>query len=235
MGAAPIITIDGPGGSGKGTIAHLIARRLDWHLLDSGALYRVLGLYATRLGVDLDDQARLTELARELPVAFVVDKDQGQRVLLDDDDVSEAIRSEQAGDAASRVAVIGSVREGLLERQRVFRQSPGLVADGRDMGTVVFPDAPVKIFLTASVEERARRRHKQLIDQGLGGTLPALLREIAERDQRDMTRAVAPLKPAEDAVTVDSTGLGIDAVVQRVLAVAEQRLGSPLGKGGRGR
>jgi len=231
---APVIAIDGPSGSGKGTIARIVANRLGWHLLDSGALYRVLGLYALRLGVGLDDEAQLGRLARELPVSFVVDAQMEQRVLLANEDVSLAIRTEEAGASASRVAALPAVREGLLGRQRDFRLPPGLVADGRDMGTVVFTDAPVKIFLTASVEERAQRRHKQLIEQGLDGNLSALLRDIAERDRRDASRPVAPLRPAEDAVTVDSTGVGIDAVVERVLQIAEQRLGQPLlGKGSR--
>lgn len=224
----PVITIDGPSGSGKGTVARLIATRLGWHLLDSGALYRVLGLYAQRQGVALDDEERLGLLARELPVTFVVDANMDQRILLAGEDVSLAIRTEEAGSAASQVAALPVVRAGLLERQREFRQPPGLVADGRDMGTVVFSDAPVKIFLVASVEERARRRHKQLIEQGLDGNLLTLLRDIAERDRRDATRAVAPLKPADDAVTVDSTGLGIEAVVERVLQIAESRLGASL-------
>lgn len=229
----PVIAIDGPSGSGKGTIARLVAEHLGWHLLDSGALYRVLGLHATRLGVALDDLPALEGLARELPVRFVVDEGQGQRVLLDEVDVSAEIRGEAAGDAASRVAALGPVREGLLARQRAFRTAPGLVADGRDMGTVVFPDAGVKIFLVASVEERARRRHKQLIEQGLGGNLSALLRDLQERDRRDANRSVAPLKPAADAVTVDSTGMSIDAVVMKVLDLAARRLApESLGKGG---
>jgi cytidylate kinase len=225
--AASVIAIDGPSGSGKGTIARRLAETLGWHLLDSGALYRVLGLYAQRRGVALDDEPALAMLARELPVAFVVHHGQGQRVLLDGADVTDAIRTEPAGDAASRVAAVSAVREGLLDRQRTFRKPPGLVADGRDMGTVVFPDAPVKIFLTASAEERARRRYKQykqLNAQGGGGNLSALLRDIVERDRRDANRAVAPLKPAADAVTVDTTGIDIDGVVERVLRVVDERL-----------
>jgi cytidylate kinase len=223
--AAPVITIDGPSGSGKGTIARRLADKLGWHLLDSGALYRVLGLHAQRCGVALDDAAELGELARELPVAFVVNQGQEQSVLLAGDDVSTLIRSETAGSAASRVAAIPAVRAALLDRQRAFRQPPGLVADGRDMGTSIFPDAAVKIFLTASVDERARRRYKQLNEQGADGNLSALLRDIAERDQRDETRAVAPLRPAADAVTVDTTGIGIDAVVEQVSRIVDERLG----------
>lgn len=224
MTAVPVIAIDGPSGSGKGTIARRLAEHLGWHLLDSGALYRVLGLHAQRQAVALDDEPRLAELARELPVAFVVNESQEQRVLLNGTDVSQEIRTEAAGDAASKVASLGAVREALLARQQAFRQPPGLVADGRDMGTVVFPDAPVKIFLTASVEERAQRRYKQLNAQGAGGNLSALLRDIAERDQRDANRPVAPLRPAADAVTVDSTGIGIEAVVERVLRIVEDRM-----------
>lgn len=224
MKAAPVITIDGPSGSGKGTIARWLAETLGWHLLDSGALYRVLGLYAQRLGVSLDDEHRLAKLARELPVTFVVHSGQEQNVLLAGDDVSTLIRTEATGSAASQVAALSAVREALLERQRIFRQPPGLVADGRDMGTGIFPDAPVKIYLTASVEERAQRRYKQLNAQGGGGNLSALLRDIAERDQRDATRAVAPLRPAADAVTVDTTGMGIEAVAERVRRIVDERL-----------
>lgn len=224
MTAAPVITIDGPSGSGKGTIARRLADKLGWHLLDSGALYRVLGLHAQRCGVALDDAAELGELARELPVAFVVNQGQEQSVLLAGDDVSTLIRSETAGSAASRVAAIPVVRAALLDRQRAFRQPPGLVADGRDMGTSIFPDAAVKIFLTASVDERARRRYKQLNEQGADGNLSALLRDIVERDQRDATRAVAPLRPAADAVTVDTTGIDIDAVVEQVSRIVDERL-----------
>lgn len=221
----PILTIDGPSGSGKGTVARRVARRLGWHFLDSGALYRLLGLAATRAGVALDDPRALAALARRLDVAFPADDAGGQRSLLDGEDVTQAIRSEQAGSAASQVAAVPEVRQALLQRQRDFCRPPGLVADGRDMGTVVFPRAGLKIFLTASVEERARRRHKQLKEQGLGGTLSTLLREIAERDERDANRAVAPLLPAEDAVTVDTTGVPVEAVVAEVMDRAQARFG----------
>lgn len=222
---AVVITLDGPSGSGKGTVARILAERLGFNLLDSGALYRVLGLYASERGVALDDPEAVGELARSLPVSFAVDGDYRTRVLLAGRDVSREIRSEAAGDAASRVAALAPAREALLERQRAFEREPGLVADGRDMGTVVFPAAQVKIYLTASVEERAARRYKQLLESGLPADLEALLSEIAERDRRDMNRAVAPLRPAADAVEVDSTGLGIEEVVQAVLDVAERRLG----------
>jgi len=221
----PILTIDGPSGSGKGTVARLIARRLGWHFLDSGALYRLLGLAAVRIGVALDDAVALAALARRLDVAFPAGEDGSQRCLLGGEDVTQAIRTEEGGNAASRVAAIPEVREALLQRQRGFCRAPGLVADGRDMGTVVFPDAGLKIFLTASVEERARRRHKQLKEQGLGGTLSTLLREIAERDERDANRPVAPLLPAEDAVTVETTGVPVEAVVAEVMDRARARFG----------
>ncbi len=220
----PVIAIDGPSGSGKGTIARLLAERLGWQLLDSGAMYRVLGLAATRRDMALDDERALTELAQDLDVSFEVDEAGEQRVVLDGDDVSTAIRTEEAGNAASKVAVLPAVRKALLERQRAFRRAPGLVADGRDMGTVVFPDAPCKIYLTASVEERARRRYNQLNQQGLGGNLSALLRDIAERDRRDSSRSVAPLRPAEDATILDTTGIAVDEVLERVLEAAEARL-----------
>lgn len=209
----PTMTIDGPSGSGKGTLARLVAQRLGWHLLDSGAIYRLLGLAALRAGVSLDDEAGLADLARRLDVAFPARAGDAERILLDGEDVAPVIRTEDVGGAASMVAAIPSVREALLERQRDFQRPPGLVADGRDMGTVVFPDAGLKIFLTASAEERARRRHKQLKDQGLGGTLTNLLNEIAERDERDARRSVAPLVPADDAITVDTTGMAVEAVL----------------------
>ncbi len=226
MSQVPVITIDGPSGSGKGTVARALGQRLGWEFLDSGALYRVLGYYAEQRGVALDDETGLTRLARELPVRFDT-RDDGDRVLLGGNDVSALIRSEEAGNSASKVAAIPAVRDALLERQRAFRRPPGLVADGRDMGTVVFPDAALKIFLTASVEERARRRHKQLKEQGLSVTLSALLEEIAERDRRDSSRAVAPLKPAADAFIIDTTDIGVDAVVERVLQLAKDRLPLP--------
>ena len=221
--AIPVITIDGPGGSGKGTIARLVAQRLGWHLLDSGALYRVLAQAAQRHGLALDNEAALATLAEHLDIEFEAAEHGDSRVILEGEDVTLAIRSEAAGAAASQVAVLPAVRTGLLARQRAFRSAPGLVADGRDMGSVVFPDAILKVFLTASPEARAERRYKQLKEKGMGANLSALLRDIAERDARDASRSVAPLKPAADAVVVDSTDLSIDAVVQQVLEQVAQR------------
>lgn len=214
---AAVIAIDGPSGSGKGTISRAVARALGWHFLDSGALYRAIGLAAVRAGCDLDDPQALARLALEADIRF---EDRGleePRIWLGTEDIGGAIRSEEAGQAASKVASLGPVRAALFERQRAFRRPPGLVADGRDMGTVVFRDADLKVFLTASAEERARRRHKQLSEKGIDAMLPALLREIEERDRRDTTRAVAPLKPAEDARIIDSTSQSIDEVVAQVL------------------
>jgi cytidylate kinase len=214
---ANLITIDGPSGSGKGTIARRVAQRLGWHLLDSGALYRLVGLAAQKAGVATSDHATCGNLATDLNVRFGSDQTHGEQIWLDDQEVSSAIRTETVGELASQVAAIPAVRAALLERQRRFAEPPGLVADGRDMGTVVFSDAPLKIFLTASAEERALRRYKQLIAKGLDVSLAALSREVADRDRRDSNRAIAPLVPAADAVIVDSTSLSIEAVVERVL------------------
>ncbi|NIR28805.1 MAG: (d)CMP kinase [Gammaproteobacteria bacterium] len=222
--AVPTITIDGPSGSGKGTIARRVARRLGWHLLDSGALYRVVALAAERRGVGLDDEGALARVAEALDVQFLSgEATRASRVLLEGDDVSDAIRSERCGESASRVAALPAVRSALLARQRELRHAPGLVADGRDMGTVVFPDADAKIFLTASAEERARRRYKQLKDKGIESKMTSLSEEIAARDKRDRERAAAPLRPAEDAVVIDTTELDIDVVLERVLALAAAR------------
>ncbi len=220
---APVITVDGPSGSGKGTISRLLARELGWHWLDSGALYRLLALAAQRHGVSLDDAAALADLARHLDVRFVDDDGGEPRVLLEGEDVTRDLRTEQTGAAASRVAALPAVREALLDRQRAFRRPPGLVADGRDMGTVVFPDAELKIFLTASAEERARRRHKQLKEQGFEASMDALFRDILARDERDARRAVSPLRPAADAVVIDASDLSIDEVMARVRALVRER------------
>lgn len=218
----PVITIDGPVSSGKGTVAREVAVRLGWHLLDSGALYRVLGFHADKTGVSLDDERALVDLAENLPVRFV-EQEGDTRVVLDGEDVSNTIRTEQVGELASKVAVFQPVRDALLGRQQTFAQPPGLVADGRDMGTVVFTAAPLKIFLTASAEERARRRYNQLKEKGFGATLAALVEDIRSRDERDMNRDVAPLRPADDALVVDSTSLTVTEVVDRILDEARQR------------
>ena len=211
----PVITIDGPSGSGKGTISQRIAEQLGYHLLDSGALYRVLGSVALERNLDLSDHALLARTARDLEIRFG-DNGPGS-VSVDGKDFSDLIRREIAGEMASRVGAIPAVREALYEQQLAFRRPPGLVADGRDMGTVVFPDAKVKIYLTASVEKRAERRYNQLIGKGISAILPDLLRELEERDARDSQRTVSPLRPAEDAHTLDTTSLTIDEVVEKVM------------------
>ena len=208
----PLIAIDGPTASGKGTIAQRVAQVLGWAYLDSGALYRLCALAALRAGVDLDDEAGLAALAAALQMRFV-----DGRIELDGHDATEAIRDEAVGNAASRVAVLPALRVSLLGLQRSFRRPPGLVADGRDMGTVVFPDATLKVFLTATAESRAERRYKQLIEKGFSANLADLLRDLQQRDERDANRAVAPLRPAEGAVVIDSTHLDIDQTVAQVL------------------
>jgi cytidylate kinase len=218
MSDIPVLTIDGPSGSGKGTLAQQMAQRLGWHYLDSGAIYRVLAQAALKHHTDLTDEKALAELAEHLDVRFLLNNGQLQ-VILQDEDVSLLIRSEQAGNAASKVAAFPAVRAALLQRQRDFRQPPGLVTDGRDMGTVVFPDAAFKVFLTASAEVRAERRYKQLKEKGIDSNLSDLVAEISERDERDTQREVAPLRPADDAVILDSTQLGIEAVLEKVSAL----------------
>lgn len=216
---ADVLTIDGPSGSGKGTISRLIASRLGWHYLDSGALYRGVGVAASWAGLDLADPAALVRCAFDAQIGFM-DADDGElRVIVNGVDATDELRTETAGAAASAIAAVPEVRAALRDRQRAFRQLPGLVADGRDMGTVIFPDAAYKVFLTASPDERAERRYKQLKDKGVSVIFDDLLREILARDARDANRAVAPLRPADDAVCIDTTGLGIDTVVERVLAL----------------
>jgi len=221
--SVPVVTIDGPSGSGKGTISRAVAHAVGWHLLDSGALYRLVALAGQRAGLQPDDRPKHAQLAQAMAVHFGVAPDGVERVELNGEDVTSAIRTETSGAGASRVAAWAEVRGALLHRQRAFAQPPGLVADGRDMGTVIFPWAGLKIFLTATAEERALRRHKQLKDKGSDVSLPALSREIAERDARDQTRQVSPLRPAPDACVIDSTGLGVEAVVGRVLELGAAR------------
>jgi cytidylate kinase len=214
----PVLTIDGPSGSGKGTLAQRMALTLGWHYLDSGAIYRVLAQAALKHQVDLADEITLAKMAHQLDVVFAL-KGDALSVVLEGEDVSTLIRSEQAGNAASKVATLPAVRAALLQRQRDFCQAPGLVTDGRDMGTVVFPKAEYKVFLTASAEIRAKRRYKQLKEKGIESNLSDLISEISERDERDSNRSVAPLKPAQDAILLDSTALGIDEVFERVSAL----------------
>lgn len=213
---SPVITIDGPSGAGKGTVCQRLAEKLGWPLLDSGAIYRVLALAALHHEVALDNEEALVTLASHLDVSFVAGPD-GVRIVLEGEEVSAAIRTEQSGNAASKIAAFPRVREALLRRQRAFRSAPGLIADGRDMGTVVFPDAEAKIFLDASAEERANRRLKQLQEKGFDVNFDRLLIEIQERDERDRNRPVAPLRPADDALILDSTSMAIDAVVEAIL------------------
>ena len=220
---AQVIAIDGPSGSGKGTVARLVAEHLGWHLLDSGALYRLVALAGAARRLDPGDEPGHAALADALDARFEVDASGAERVLLDGREVTQELRAESTGNMASVVAAMPAVRVALFERQRAFAQPPGLVADGRDMGTVIFPSAGLKVFLTASADERARRRHKQLKEKGLAANLAGLSQEILERDQRDAARTTAPLKPATDAVLIDSTGVPVEAVVQRILDLARSR------------
>lgn len=218
--SAPVMTIDGPSGAGKGTLSQLMASRLGWHFLDSGALYRLAALSALNHGVDLESAADVATVAEHLDIHF--DPSNG-RVLLEGDDVTRVLRTEETGSAASRVAAHNEVRQALLGRQRAFRAAPGLVADGRDMGTVVFPDAELKIFLTASAEERARRRVAQLAESGSDADFASILADVQARDERDRNRAESPLIPADDAETVDSTHLSIEEVLDAIMEKASAR------------
>ncbi|WP_426248073.1 (d)CMP kinase [Pseudomonas sp. TWR3-1-1] len=226
MNQAPVITIDGPSGSGKGTVAARLAKELGWNLLDSGALYRLLALAARNHGVKVgvENEALLSQLARHLDVQFVgATEGTPAKIVLEGADVTQDIRNEDVAAGASEVAALPAVRAALLERQRAFQEFPGLVADGRDMGTVVFAEAPLKIFLTASAEERARRRYLQLKAKGDDVSLPRLLDEICARDKRDTQRAIAPLKPAADAIQLDSTELSVEQVLERIRSEIAQR------------
>ena len=220
----PVVTIDGPGGSGKGTVCALLARELGWHLLDSGALYRLTALAARKRTINLGDEQAVAVVAEHLDVQFLAGAaGEPTKILLDGNDVTAAIRQEEIGIAASKVATQPAVRSALLARQQAFAELPGLIADGRDMGTVVFPNAPVKIFLTASAEERAKRRFLQLQEQGVNVSLDRLLEDIVRRDEQDTNRAVAPMKPADDAIILDSTKLSIQEVLTRVKELMEQK------------
>jgi len=229
----PVLTIDGPSGSGKGTIVQHVSQKLGWHLLDSGALYRLVAFGAQKNHLSLDDEASIADYAAKLDVEFklvdvqsTVEPSQNMQelqIILEGEVVGPELRTETTGNSASKVAAMPKVREALLQRQRDFCQLPGLVADGRDMGTTIFPDAKAKIFLTASAEERAQRRYKQLKEKGISGNLAALLRDINERDERDSQRSASPLKPAEDAIIIDTSELNIEQVVEQVLAVCKKQ------------
>lgn len=218
----PVITLDGPGGAGKGTISTLLAERLGWHFLDSGALYRLTALAAMNHGVELTQESAVAVIAEHLDVRFE-QGEQGTRIILENDNVTETIREEKVGSSASIVAAHHRVRDALLKRQRAFATAPGLIADGRDMGTVVFTDAPLKIFMTASAEERARRRVNQLAEKGTVADYEQVFADIVERDERDQNRATAPLKPAEDAIELDTTTMSIEQVVEHILELAKAR------------
>ncbi|OCH98737.1 cytidylate kinase [Legionella jamestowniensis] len=220
----PVITLDGPSGTGKGTICHMLANHLHWHVLDSGSIYRVLALAAKRKNIAFSNQEALVELAHHLNLKFETDPEQNAQVLLDGTNVVNDIRSEECGQDASKIAVLPEIREALLARQRAFAMPPGLVTDGRDMGTVVFPNAALKIYLYASPEERAFRRYLQLKEKGIDASLAEVVDELAKRDARDTSRVHAPLKPAEDAVFIDTTGLTIVQVFDNVLKLVDETL-----------
>ena len=222
----PVITIDGPSGSGKGAITHKLAQKLGFHILDSGALYRLIGLAARKSQTSFDDEPGLARISREMVVKFVPsdDPEEPLHIFLGGEEVTKSLRTDQAGQDASRVAPIAAVRAGIAELQRGFLTAPGLIADGRDMGTVVFPDADVKIYLTASAEIRANRRYKQLKDKDISVTLPGLFQSIKDRDERDMNREVAPLRPAIDAVVVDSSLISLDEVFEAVIAIVREKV-----------
>ena len=229
----PVITVDGPGGTGKGTLGSYLANWLQWHFLDSGALYRALALAAERHAINAENVSGLVKLARDLDVVFKhTASGEGNAILLEGTEVGDLIRTESCGNSASRIAALPEVRKALLDRQRSFRKLPGLVADGRDMGTVVFPDAQLKIFLSASVKERALRRYKQLKEKGFDVNLPQLSDEINERDIRDSQRIVSPLRPADDAVVIDTTQLNIEAVIDRVVILVHNCFPDVTGKSG---
>ena len=221
--SSPVITLDGPSGAGKGTIAQQVASALGFHILDSGSLYRLTALASQNDGIDLADEVAIADIAAKLDVVFKA-TDNGLQILLRGIDASELIRQEEMGMRASKVAAIPAVRDALLQRQRDFSELPGLVADGRDMGTTVFPDAPLKVFMTASAEERAERRVKQLKAKGISANIAALVADLKARDEQDANRAVSPLKPAEDAIYLDTTSMSIQEVTQKVLDLAKQRL-----------
>lgn len=221
---APVLTIDGPSGAGKGAVSARVAERLGWHVLDSGAVYRAVALAALEQEIGPEEHQRLAELARDLPLSFRPGPD-GIEVLLGGVAVGDRLRAEPVSAMASRVAAVAAVRQQLLALQRACRKAPGLIADGRDMGTIVFPDAPIKVFLEASVEERANRRYKQLKDKGENVILARLFRDMQERDRRDRERSVAPTVPAEDAVVIDSTRLPLDSVIERIVNLVRDRLG----------